>query len=121
MKTVIQALVWQNIQNDDSLQLGTIVTANSIKLMASINQIVIVLSNGNSFSFTELVPTADRIYTIPDGRASNTLALQNALEYLKVLNAQFPSYAVTIESSLAGMSIIAIICMEMAAIIMGMA
>ena len=101
----MQALVRQNVQNDDSSQLGTMVTANSIKLTVAINQIVIAPSNGNSFSFTALALTADRTYMIPDGGASNTLALQNALEYLKgktIVNTQFPSYAVTIESSLAG-------------------
>ena len=101
----MQALVRRNVQNDDSSQLGTMATANSIRLMAANNQIVIAPSNGNSFSITAAAPTADRVYTIPDGGASDTLALQHASENLynkTILNTQFPSYGCTVESSLAG-------------------
>ena len=94
----------RNINNED-VTLPDNSATQTLTLSAASNQFIIAPNNGAKYTFTAANPSADRVYTISDSGANDTLVLLNAqqtltnklLENLNALNT-----ASNIESNISG-------------------
>ena len=94
----------QNINNKD-VTLPDNSATQTLTLLATSNQFIILPNNGAKYTFIKANPSADRVYTISDSGANDTLVLLNAqqtltnklLENLNALNT-----ALNIESNISG-------------------